>query len=134
MLQGCIGSVHLSESSTIAAFQGEKGESQLDKKGNVFNTFNMHDRYLFLFLSIITLKDHNNGVFTGIFTRQCVACEDAGRAAYSQLRSHITGEYNRQQAGISSQTTEYVARHPVYTQRVHSYSRTRSQNLEILSV
>ncbi len=29
-------------SVTIAAFQGEKGESQLDEKGNVFNTFNMH--------------------------------------------------------------------------------------------
>ncbi len=36
-----IGSVHSSESSTIAAFQGEKGESQLDEKGNVFNTFNL---------------------------------------------------------------------------------------------
>ncbi len=28
-----IGSVHPSESSTIAAFHAEKGESQLDKKG-----------------------------------------------------------------------------------------------------
>ncbi len=74
---------------------------------------------------------HNNGVFTGVFTCRCAACEDAGRAAYSQLRLHITGEYNRQQAGISSQTTDYVARHPVYAQRVHSYSRTRSQKLEI---
>ncbi len=36
-----IGSVHPSESGTIAAFQGEKGESQLDEKGNVFNTFNL---------------------------------------------------------------------------------------------
>ncbi len=36
----CIGSVHPSESGTIAAFQGEKGESQLDEKGNVYNTFN----------------------------------------------------------------------------------------------
>ncbi len=44
---------------TIAAFRGEKGESQLDKKGNVFNTFNMQDRYLFPFLSIITLIDPN---------------------------------------------------------------------------
>ncbi len=34
------GSVHPSESGTIAAFQEEKGESQLDKKGNVFNIFN----------------------------------------------------------------------------------------------
>ncbi len=34
-----IGSVHLSESGTIAAFRVEKGESQLDEKGNVVNTF-----------------------------------------------------------------------------------------------
>ncbi len=73
-----------------------------------------------------------NGVFTGIFTCQHVACEDAGWAMYSQLRLHLTDKYNRQPAGISSQTTEYVARHPVYTQPVHSYSR--SQKLEISSV
>ncbi len=42
-----------------------------------------------------------NGVFTGIFSCRHVACEDAGRAAYSQLSLHVTGEYNRQQAGIS---------------------------------
>ncbi len=54
-----IGSVQPSESGTIAAFQGEKGESQLDEKGNVFNTFNMQDRYLFPFSSIITLIDLN---------------------------------------------------------------------------
>ncbi len=35
-----IGSVHPSESGTITALQGEKGESQLEEKGNVFNTFN----------------------------------------------------------------------------------------------
>ncbi len=70
----------------------------------------------------------------GVFTCRCVACEDAGQAAYSQLRLHPTGEYNPQQAGISSQTTEYVAHHPVYTQRVHSYSRIRSQKLEISSM
>ncbi len=35
-----IGSVYPSESGTMAAFQGEKGERQLDEKGNVFNTFN----------------------------------------------------------------------------------------------
>ncbi len=64
----------------------------------------------------------------GVFTR--AACEDAERAAYSQLRLYVTDEYNRQQVGISSQTTEYVARHPVYKHRVHSYSR----KLEILSV
>ncbi len=34
------GKVHPSESGTIAGFRGEKGESQLDEKGNVFNTFN----------------------------------------------------------------------------------------------
>ncbi len=55
------------------------------------------------------------------FTYHLVACEDAGRAMYSQLHLHVTGEYSCQQAGISSQTTEYVARHPVYTQRVHSH-------------
>ncbi len=38
--QYVIGSVHPSESGTIAAFQGEKEESQLDEKGNVLNTFN----------------------------------------------------------------------------------------------
>ncbi len=57
-----IGSVHLSESSTIAAFHGEKGENQLNEKGNVFNTFNMHARYFlyfFPFSSIITLIDPN---------------------------------------------------------------------------
>ncbi len=36
-----IGSVHPSESGTIAAFRGEKGKSQLDEKGNVFTTFNL---------------------------------------------------------------------------------------------
>ncbi len=35
-----IGSVHPSESGTIAAFRVEKGESQLNEKGNVLNTFN----------------------------------------------------------------------------------------------
>ncbi len=54
-----LGSVHPSESSTIAAFQGEKGESQLDEMGNVFNTFNMQDKYLFPFSSIITFIDPN---------------------------------------------------------------------------
>ncbi len=73
-----------------------------------------------------------NSVFTSVFTWWRVACKDAGRAAYSQLHLHVTGEYNCQQAGIRSQTTEYVARHPVYTQRVHSYSR--SQKFEISSV
>ncbi len=53
------GSVHPSESGTIALFYGESGESELDKKGNVFNTFNMQDRYLFPFSSIITLIDAN---------------------------------------------------------------------------
>ncbi len=56
---GTIGIVHPSESGTITAFQREKGESQLDEKGNVFNTFNMQDRYLFPFSSIITLIDPN---------------------------------------------------------------------------
>ncbi len=55
----CIGSVHPSESGTIAVFQGEKGESYVDEKGNVFNTFNILDRYLFPFSSIITLIDPN---------------------------------------------------------------------------
>ncbi len=43
---------------------------------------------------------HNNGVFAGVFTCRCVACEDTARAAYSKLHLHVTGEYNRQQAGI----------------------------------
>ncbi len=76
--------------------------------------------------------DVNDGVFSGVFTCRLVACEDAGQAVYSQLHLHVTGEYNRQQVGISSQTTEYVAHHPVYRQRVHSYSC--SQKLEISSV
>ncbi len=38
-----------------------------------------------------------NGVFMGVFSCRCVACE----AAYSQLRLHVTGKYNRQQTGIS---------------------------------
>ncbi len=38
-----IRSVHPSESVTIAVFQEEKGESQLDEKGNVFNTLSMSD-------------------------------------------------------------------------------------------
>ncbi len=45
--------------------------------------------------------------------KQFVACENAGWAAYSQLHLHVTGEYSRQQTSINSQTTEYVARHPV---------------------
>ncbi len=58
-----IGSVHPSESGTIAAFRVEKGESQLDGKGNVVNTFNQLltcriDIYS-PFSSIITLIDPN---------------------------------------------------------------------------
>ncbi len=49
--------MHPSESGTIAAFWGEKGESQRDENGNVFNTVNAHDRYLFPFASIIALID-----------------------------------------------------------------------------
>ncbi len=45
--------------------------------------------------------DNINGVFMGVFSCWCVACEDAGWAAYSQLRLHVTGKYNCQQAGIS---------------------------------
>ncbi len=55
----------------------------------------------------------------GVFTYQRVACEEnAGRAAYSQLRLHVTGEYNHQQACISCQNYRNVALHPVYMQRV----------------
>ncbi len=82
----------------------------------------------------LSLCTDNNGVFTGVFSCWHAACEEAGRAAYSQLCLHVTGEYNHQQACISSQTIEYVARHPVNTQRVHLYFRTRSQKLEISSV
>ncbi len=32
------------QSGTITAFWGEKGESQLEKKGNVFNIFNLFQR------------------------------------------------------------------------------------------
>ncbi len=72
-----------------------------------------------------------NGVFTGIFTCRHVACEDAGRAAYSQLRLHITGECNQQQAGISCQNHRNVARRPVYMQRVllelaHALAKVRN--------
>ncbi len=52
----------------------------------------------------------------GVFTYRCVACEEAGRVAYSQLLLHTTGEYNCQQGGISCQNHRNVARHPVYTQ------------------
>ncbi len=76
----------------------------------------------------------NNGVFTDVFTYRHAACEDTERAAYSQLHLQVTGEYNRQQAVISSQNHRNVECHPVYTQQVHSYSHTRSQKLEILSV
>ncbi len=34
------------------------------------------------------------------------------------LHLHVTGKYNRQQAGISYQTTEHVARRLVHTQQV----------------
>ncbi len=51
----------------------------------------------------ILIMEVNNGVFAGVFTCRRVACEDdAGWAAYRRL--HVTGEYNRQQVGISSQT------------------------------
>ncbi len=58
-----IGSVHPSESGTIALFQEEKGESQLDEKGNVFNIFHQllpcgKDIYS-PFSFIITLIDPN---------------------------------------------------------------------------
>ncbi len=38
-----------------------------------------------------------------------VACEDARRAAYSQLCLHFSDEYNRQQAGIGCQNHRNVA-------------------------
>ncbi len=84
---------------------------------------------LFTFLKmwcycVTALMSPNNGVFTGVFSCWHVACEDAGWAEYSQLRLHVTGEYNCQQA-VSwyqllncYQTTEHVSHHPVYTQRV----------------
>ncbi len=75
-----------------------------------------------------------NGVFMVVCSCWHVACEDVGRAVYSPLCLHVTGEYNRQQAGISSQTTEYVAYHPVYTQQVYLYLHTRLQKIEISSV
>ncbi len=59
-----------------------------------------------------------SGVFTGVFTCRHIACEDPDWAAYSQLHLHVTGEYNRQQAGISCQNHRNVACHPVYTQQV----------------
>ncbi len=71
--------------------------------------------------------------FTGVFTFQNVACKDAGRAAYSQSRLHVTGEYNRQQAGINWQNYRNVARHPVYTQRVSlvlAHVLTKVKNFE----
>ncbi len=40
-------------------------------------------------------------VFSRPFLVADVAYEDAGRAAYSQLRLHVTCEYNHQQADIS---------------------------------
>ncbi len=48
-----------------------------------------------MWLIIITFYK-NDGVFAGVFSYWGVACEDAGQAAYSQLRLHVTGEYNRQ--------------------------------------
>ncbi len=82
--------------------------------------------YLITALGMIVVPGANNRVFMGIFTCWCIACEDAGQATYSQLCLYVTGKYNHQQAGISSQTAEYVACHPVYTQRVHSYSRLQN--------
>ncbi len=79
---------------------------------------------------LLIVNGGNNGVFMAIFTCRHVAYEDTGQAACSQLHLHVTGKYNCQQAGINSQTTEYVAHHPVYTQQVHSHS----QKFEILSV
>ncbi len=58
------------------------------------------------------------GVFEGVFICRHVVCENAERAAYSQLRLHVTDEYNRQQAGISCQNHRNVARCSVYMQRV----------------
>ncbi len=63
------------------------------------------------------MKQHINSVFMGVFTCRHVACEDAGRATYGQLHLHVTGKYICQQAGISSQTTEYVAHWLFYTQQ-----------------
>ncbi len=51
--------------------------------------------------SIVSISHHTKGVFTGVFSCRRVASEDAGRAAYNQLHLHLTGEYERQQAGIS---------------------------------
>ncbi len=73
----------------------------------------------------------NNGVFTGAFTCRHVACKDIRQATYSQLHLHVTGEYNRQQAGISCQNHRNVARRPVYTQQVspvlaHALAKVRN--------
>ncbi len=52
-------------------------------------------QFSFYFFPLTNISNNcNNGVFTGVFTCQRVACEDAGRAAYGQLRLHVTGEYN----------------------------------------
>ncbi len=75
----------------------------------------------------------NNGVFTGVFSCWCVVCKDTGWAAYSQVRLHVTGEYNHQQAGISYQTTEHVACRPIYTQRVSlivAHALAKGRNFE----
>ncbi len=74
-------------------------------------------------------KNCNNGVFTGVFSCWCVACEYAGWAANSQLRLHVTGEYNYQQASKSQNMLHTVQFTPSDS---HLYSR--SQKLEISSV
>ncbi len=63
----------------------------------------------------------NNGVFTVVFSCWCVACEDTGRAAYSQLCLHVIDEYDRQQAGISCEISNHRTTCcicTVYTKRV----------------
>ncbi len=86
----------------------------------------------FLGLCHLFLKKNNNVVFTGVFTCQCVACEDTGRAAYSQLRLHVNGKYNHQQDdGISCQYHRNVACRPVYMQWVslvlaHALAKVRN--------
>ncbi len=81
--------------------------------------------YCWMFLSFI------NDVFKGVFSCLRVACEDIGRAAYSQLRLHATRKYNRQQVVSIVKTTEMLhavqfTRSESHCTRAHALAKVRN--------
>ncbi len=76
-------------------------------------------------------KRPKKGVFTGVFSCQCVACEDAGRTAYSQIRWFRTQQVQSPASWYQLLKPQNVARRPVYAQHVslilaHAFAKVKN--------